>query len=197
MRDEIHAQDDERFVRNVNVMLSVNQLSDLRPTIFYTHRFDALRRAVHMTISTLPLSSRPLMRMVSRVPKSAFTAREPTVQTLQADNQQHLTPKWTYEKQSGDIPLPFCTYRIKTLHANHLHLRKQSLLIRSHVVIHNLDVDSANGISHESAIVPRVILRPGTRRAVVFAAGFDGSFVELVDELVVCGLPLAPSRHSQ
>lgn len=62
----------------------------------------------------------------------------------------------------------------------------QDSLIRPHVVIYNLNVEPAHRISDKSAIVPRVILRSRTRRTVVFAAGFDGGFVELVNELVVC-----------
>lgn len=61
----------------------------------------------------------------------------------------------------------------------------QHLLIRSHIVIDDFNVDTANGIPHKSAIVPRVILRPRTRCTVVSAAGFDCSLVEFVDELVV------------
>jgi len=59
-------------------------------------------------------------------------------------------------------------------------------LIRSHIVVHNLDVNPTDRISDKSAIIPRMILRPRARCAIVFATSFDSSFVELVDELVVC-----------
>ena len=53
-------------------------------------------------------------------------------------------------------------------------------------MIDDLDVDPADWIPHKSTIVPRVILRSGTGRAVVFTASFDRSFVELINKLVVC-----------
>lgn len=65
-------------------------------------------------------------------------------------------------------------------------ITRRDSLIRSHVVVHNLDINPAERISDKSTVVPWVILRPRTRCAIVFAAGLDSSFVELVDELVVC-----------
>lgn len=65
-------------------------------------------------------------------------------------------------------------------------ITRRDSLIRSHVVVHNLDVDPTDRISDKSTVVPRVILRSRTRSAIVFAAGPDSSFVEFVDELVVC-----------
>jgi hypothetical protein len=62
----------------------------------------------------------------------------------------------------------------------------QISLIRAHIMIHNLDVNPTNRIPHKRTIVPGMILRPRTRRTVVFAASFDSSFIEFVYKLVVC-----------
>jgi hypothetical protein len=52
-------------------------------------------------------------------------------------------------------------------------------------VVHDLDVEAADRVSHKGAIVPRMILRPRTGCTIVFAASFDSGFVELINELVI------------
>jgi hypothetical protein len=59
-------------------------------------------------------------------------------------------------------------------------------------VIDDFNVDSANGIPYKSTIVPRMILGSPTGRTIVFTTGFDSSFVELVNKLVVCTLRQQP-----
>lgn len=51
-------------------------------------------------------------------------------------------------------------------------------------MIDNLDVDPADRILDVRRVIPRMILRPRTGCAVVFAAGFDGGLVEGVYQVV-------------
>lgn len=48
-------------------------------------------------------------------------------------------------------------------------------------VTHDLEIDTAQGIQHESAVVVLVILWPQPRRAIVRRACLQGRGVELLD----------------
>ena len=51
-------------------------------------------------------------------------------------------------------------------------------------MIHNLDINPTNWIPDKSRVIPRMILRSLTRRAVVFAACFNRRFVKGIHKLV-------------
>jgi hypothetical protein len=54
-------------------------------------------------------------------------------------------------------------------------------------MMNNLNVDPTNRILDIRRVIARIILRSRTRRAIVFAAGFDRSLVKSVHEIVRCG----------
>lgn len=56
--------------------------------------------------------------------------------------------------------------------------------LRPSIMIDNLDVDPADRILDVRRVIPKMILRPRTGCAVVFAAGFDGGLVEGVYQVV-------------
>jgi hypothetical protein len=53
-------------------------------------------------------------------------------------------------------------------------------------MIDDLDINPAYRILDVRRVIPRMICRPRTGGAVVFAAGFEGDFIEGVHEVVGC-----------